>query len=41
MYVYVHIYLCVWYVYIYSDKNYFVSQELTYYSFAQAAHQGT
>ena len=26
---------------IYSYKNYFVSQELTYYSFAETAHQGT
>ena len=29
------------YIYIYSNDNYLVSQELTYYSFAYAAHQGT
>ena len=30
-----------YYFYIYSDKNYFVSRQLTDYSFAKAAHQGT
>ena len=29
------------YIYIYIYKNCFVSQELTYYSFALAANQGT
>ena len=34
--IYIYIYIC-----IYSIDNYLVSKELTYYSFAQAAHQGT